>query len=348
MADDPATAPQPTAGLSPKRHGFLRRHPWMTAFVVLPLIGAIAAGAYGFWSFNILKGPREAATVVIPKGSGVRGTATLLERAGIIADDTIFMAGTKLHGAERDLKAGEYLIPAGATMRDVMALLRSGKTVICRFTVAEGLSVRQVVALLQAEPALAGEIGEMPPEGSLMPETYHFAYGDRRAALIQRMQSSMQTTLSRLWEARTNNLPISTPEEALILASIVEKETSVPAERPRVASVFVNRLRIGMPLQSDPTIVYGIRGGERLGRPILQSDLASDTPYNTYKVMGLPPTPIANPGIDSLRAVLNPAQTEDFYFVADGSGGHAFARTYEEHLRNVQRWRAIERQGGAR
>ncbi|MEN3950535.1 endolytic transglycosylase MltG [Iodidimonas sp. SYSU 1G8] len=320
----------------------------MTAFVVLTFMGAIAIGAYGFWAFSIAKGPTDAATVVIPKGSGVRGTASLLERAGIIANDTIFMAGIKLHGAERDLKAGEYLIPAGATMREVMALLRSGKTVIRRFTVAEGLSVRQVVALLQAEPALAGEVADMPPEGSLMPETYHFAYGDSRAALVQRMRTAMRDTLARLWEERANDLPVSTPQEALILASIVEKETSVPAERPRVASVFVNRLRIGMPLQSDPTIVYGIRGGEKLGRPILQSDLASDTPYNTYKITGLPPTPIANPGIESLRAVLNPARTEDFYFVADGSGGHAFARTYEEHLRNVQRWRAIERQGGAR
>jgi UPF0755 protein len=311
----------------------------------LPII-AIAAGAgYGIWKFQAAPGPATETVVIIPKGSGVRGTAAVLRGAGIIDNDTLFLVAAKLTGADRKLKAGEYRIPARSTMRDVVDLLRSGKTVVRRFTVAEGLSVRQIEVLLRAEPALEGDPGPPPPEGSLLPETYHYSYGDRRGDLVARMRASMARQLAALWQTRAQNLPFETPEQALILASIVEKETGIPAERPRIAGVFINRLRAGMPLQSDPTIVYGLTGGDKLGRPILLSELQGDTAYNTYKFVGLPPTPIANPGIESLKAVLNPMTTEDLYFVADGSGGHAFAKSYAEHLRNVQNWRAIERQG---
>ena len=348
MADDQTTAhepPQITPQTAQSKRGFARRHPWLAALAALSVMVVAIGAGYGVWKFQIARGPATETVVVIPRGSGVRGTASVLQKAGIIDNDTLFLVGAKLTGADRALKAGEYRIPAGSTMRDVMALLRSGKTVVRRFTVAEGLSVRQVEALLRAEAALDGDPGPPPPEGSLLPETYHFSYGDSRQELIARMRKAMSQRVAALWDARTQGLPFENPDQALILASIVEKETGVPAERPRIAGVFINRLRAGMPLQSDPTIVYGLTGGDKLGRPILLSELQGDTPYNTYKFVGLPPTPIANPGLDSLKAVLNPMATEDLYFVADGSGGHAFSKSYAEHLRNVQNWRAIERQG---
>ncbi len=348
MADGPATEPPATPPDPPAaKPGFLRRHPWLVALTALPILGAALGAAWGVWKFHAAKGPPTEATVVIPRGSGLRGTAAVLEKAGVIDNPTVFLAGAKLHGADRKLKAGEYRIPAHATMRGIVDLLQSGKTVIRRFTIAEGLSVRQVVTLLQTEPALTGDPGPMPPEGTLLPETYHFSLGDSRKAVLGRMQAAMNRQLAALWETRAPDLPLQTPEQALILASIVEKETGIPAERPRIAGVFINRLRKGMPLQSDPTIVYGLRGGEPLGRPILLSELQGDTAYNTYKFVGLPPTPIANPGVDSLRAVLNPMPTDDLYFVADGTGGHAFAKSYEEHQRNVRYWRALERRGAA-
>ena len=349
MAEEQPTAAgqtqTPTPDPSRPQPGFLRRHRWLAALLLLPVIAGIAVAAWGLWAFQAAKGPASEITVVIPKGSGVRGAAAVLRGAGVIDSTTLFLAASTLTGADRKLKAGEYRVPASSTMRDVLELLRSGKTVIRRFTVAEGLSVRQVDALIRAEPALDGDPGPIPPEGSLLPETYHFSLGDSRAGVMARMRAAMDRNLAALWEKRVPNLPLQTPEQALILASIVEKETGVPAERPRIAGVFVNRLRARMPLQSDPTIVYGITRGEPLGRPIRLSELQGDTPYNTYKFVGLPPTPIANPGIESLKAVLNPMATQDLYFVADGTGGHAFSESYAEHQRNVQRWRELERQG---
>lgn len=227
-------------------------------------------------------------------------------------------------------------------MEEALAKLVEGDTVVRKVTVPEGLTSTEIVALINEAEGLSGEIESVPPEGSLLPETFHFTYGDPRNALIERMQADMKRLLDGLWEGRAEDLPISTPEEAVILASIIEKETAVAGERPQVASVFVNRLNRGMPLQSDPTVVYALTDGEGpLGRPLTRQDWKVDSPYNTYANSGLPPGPIANPGRESLEAALQPAETEFLYFVADGSGGHAFAKTLAEHNRNVAKWRRI-------
>jgi UPF0755 protein len=347
MADDPATPPSPSeppSASTGKRRGFLRRHPFVAALIGLPLVVLVVAGLLALWIYYAAGGPTQDTTVVVPKGAGVRGTAERLENAGVIDNTTFFLIGVKLKGADRSLKAGEYRFPAGASLVEVIETLEAGRTVVRRFTVAEGLSVTQVIAQLRSEPALMGPVGEVPPEGSLLPETYNFSWGDTRAAMLKRMRDAMNAKLEALWENRQKDLPLETPEEALILASIVEKETSLPEERGRIAGVFINRLELGMPLQSDPTIVYGITKGEPLGRPIKLSELQGETTYNTYTFVGLPPTPIANPGAEALAAVMNPEETDELYFVADGTGGHAFSRTYDEHIRNVQKWRQFRRQ----
>jgi UPF0755 protein len=289
-------------------------------------------------------GPLAADTVVyIPSGSALEAIAGQLERAGVVEDPLVFRLGVRVLGATRDLRAGEYLFPAGVSMRDAVEVLKSGRTVVRRLTLAEGLTSFEVAALVEKAEALEGEVGRIPLEGSLLPETYHYARGDRRAELIARMGRSLDEILSELWPGRAPGLPIATPEEAVVLASIVEKETGVAGERPLVASVFVNRLNKGMRLQSDPTVVYGLTGGQRvLGRALTRKDLQSLTAYNTYLIDGLPPGPIANPGRAALEAVLNPAQTAYLYFVADGTGGHAFAKTLAEHNRNVAKWRRLQ------
>lgn len=288
--------------------------------------------------------PGPVAFVVEP-GAGVAAIARNLEAAGILKDRRIFIAGVRLMGGERPLQAGEYLFPARVSPRGAMELLQSGRVLVRRLTVAEGLTVVQVLALLHRADGLVGEITAPPPEGSLLPETYHYRRGDERPAMLGRMRDAMETTVSELWPARASGLPLNGPEEALVLASIVERETGLPEERPRVAAVFLNRLRRGMRLQSDPTVIYGLSGGRGdLGRPLTRADLATPTPYNTYVIDGLPPGAIANPGADSIAATLHPAETDELYFVADGNGGHVFARTLAEHNRNVAKWRRIERQ----
>jgi UPF0755 protein len=225
-------------------------------------------------------------------------------------------------------------------MRGAVEILRKGDTVVRRVTIPEGLSSHQVVALLLQTPGLRGEVAEAPAEGTLLPETYHFSYGDERAVLLARMAEAMNTTLAKLWPKRDQGLPFASPDEARSLAAMVEKETSLAEERPRVAGVFINRLRRGMRLQSDPTVVYGLTGGARpLGRALSREDLDRPTPYNTYRIGGLPPGPIANPGRAAIWAVLHPMVSNELYFVADGTGGHAFAATFAQHRRNVRRWR---------
>jgi len=311
----------------------------VAAFLLLALGGAVL---YGLERFERPGPLPEDRVVYIAPGSGLSAIVAELEAAGVIAEPLIFRLGTRALGDSRRLQAGEYLFPAGISMREAVALLVSGKTIVHRLTLPEGiLSAEAAILIAEAEP-LVGELAAVPPEGSLLPETYHFARGDRRSDLVARMQAARDEALAELWPARSGDLPFSTQEDAVILASIVEKETAVAEERPLVASVFVNRLRKGMRLQSDPTVVYGLTDGKGpLGRDLTRADLQAPTPYNTYLIDGLPPGPIANPGLASLAAVLDPAESEYLYFVADGSGGHAFAKTLAEHNRNVAKWRKI-------
>ena len=323
-------------------------------FAVRVLIGAvvvvgIAAGA-ALWGGVLVNrgGPLDADTaVVIPKGSGLEAISLALSDADVIDRPFLFATTAKITGANRALKAGEYAFPAHVSIVEALRILQSGKTVVRRFTVPEGLTSAQIVALIRDEPALSGEIKDPPAEGSLLPETYHYSWGDSRADLLKRMQTAMQTAIKSAWDKRSLSLPLDNPKQALVLASIVEKETSVPQERARVAGVFVNRLVANMRLQSDPTVVYALtQGSGALGRTLTRADWKFESPYNTYVIDGLPPTPIANPGKASIEAVVNPEQHDFVYFVADGSGGHAFAKTLAEHNRNVARWRDIMKQQG--
>jgi len=314
---------------------------------IIAAVAVIVAAVIGGGAWIFLKqqfeapGPLAQETVVlVPRGAGLSAIAEDLAAAGVVSDPLLFSLGVRLFGDARALQAGEYAFAAGSSMQEAAALLASGRTVVHRLTVPEGLTSVEVVELLGAAEPLTGEIPAVPPDGALLPETYHFHRGDSRESVLERMQQSMDEALAELWAKRQENLPLQSPEEALTLASIIEKETGVDSERPLVASVFVNRLRKGMPLQSDPTVVYGITEGKApLGRSLTRSDLAAPTPYNTYQIAGLPPGPIANPGRAALQAAMNPAESKYFYFVAAGDGGHAFARTLNEHNANVAKWR---------
>jgi UPF0755 protein len=278
-------------------------------------------------------------------GLGLNAITENLVEAGIVDAPMIFRTGARFSGAANSLKAGEYEVPGNASMADIVRMLRDGKSILHKITVPEGLTTQQIMALVEADPILIGDLPLMPPEGALLPETYNFAKGTTRIELVSRMQRAQTSLMNKLWPQRADGLPFKTPEQALILASIVEKETGLTSERPKVAAVFVNRLKRPMRLQSDPTIVYGItRGAGPLGRPIRRSEIDAPTPYNTYQIDGLPPTPICNPGRASIEAVLNPPTTNDLYFVADGTGGHAFAPSLAGHMRNVEQWRRIDRE----
>lgn len=283
-------------------------------------------------------------TLVIPRGASSEAIAQQLSQSGIVADRILFSLAVRAASRQAPLKAGEYRFPARISGIDVIRLLQGGKTVIRRLTVAEGLTTRQIVQQLLATEGLEGSVDPLPAEGSLLPETYHFSYGDQRQAIVERMQRAMRDVLAALWAGRSIGPVIKTPEQAVVLASVVEKETGIPAERPRIAAVFLNRLAAGMRLQSDPTVVYVVGGGLPLGRALTRADLQVPSPYNTYLNEGLPPTPIANPGRAALAAVMRPASSDELYFVADGTGGHVFARTLEEHNRNVSRWRKLRRE----
>lgn len=290
-----------------------------------------------------LAGP---AIVVVPKGAGVSTIARLLVRHGIMRDAMVFEAGVLLTGNTAAMRAGEYEFPGHASARDIMDILRSGKTLVRRLTVPEGMTSVQVVGLVGAAYGLAGDPGPIPSEGALLPDTYHYSYGDTRREMIGRMTRAMDQMLTNLWRNRAPNLPLTSPHEALVLASIVEKETGKPDERALIAGVFHNRLKRKMILQSDPTVAYGAALAEGipervLGRALTRADLKRPGPYNTYRNRGLPPGAIANPGRAALNAVLHPATTDALYFVADGSGGHVFAKTLDAHNRNVRRWRRL-------
>ena len=311
--------------------------------VSVAVLLAVSAGVLWFILQKQYEAPgplAEEAVVVVPRGAGLAAIADDLAAAGVVGDARAFALGVRLFGDARALQAGEYAFAAGSSMKDAAELLASGHIVVHRLTVPEGLTSVEIVALLEAAEPLTGTIDAVPPDGALLPETYHFHRGDSRSVVLQRMAESMTEALAALWPQRSENLPLNTPEEAVVLASIVEKETGVDSERPLVAGVFVNRLRKGMPLQSDPTVVYGITLGKApLGRSLTRKDLAAATPYNTYQIAGLPPAPIANPGRAALAAVLHPAETDYLYFVAAGDGGHAFAKSLAEHNSNVAKWR---------
>lgn len=286
----------------------------------------------------------------VPSGASLKNIAYKLSNEGVISNPYIFILGAMVTGRQGAVKAGEYAIPAQIATNEVLAQLTSGKTIARRITIREGLTSFEIVRLINNFEGLSGEVTSIPKEGSLLPNTYDYQKGQDRNEVIARMQQNMKETFNDLWEKRRDNLPFSTKIEALTLASIVEKETGHPDERRRVAGVFVNRLRKGMFLQTDPTVIYALTGGKHkndgqgpLGRRLLKKDLQFDSPYNTYLYIGLPPGPIANPGKDSIEAALDPEQHDYLYFVADGTGGHAFAKTLAEHNRNVAKWRNIRK-----
>ncbi len=319
--------------------------------LLMAVAAFLLAAAAVFYLVQEFDAPGPAAAdvvVIIPPGLGVAAIGERLGEAGVVHDPFVFTLGARYFGRDRALQAGEFLFPARVSARAAMEILIEGKTVVHKLTVPEGLTAAEILQRISAAEALAGELpAETPAEGMLLPDTYNFSRGDTRAGMVARMQAEMQTALDALWPARIPDLPLASVQDALILASIVEKETGVAAERPRVAAVFVNRLRKGMPLQSDPTVIYALTEGRGpLDRALTKADLDYPSPYNTYLHSGLPPGPIANPGRASLTAVLNPAATKDLYFVADGTGGHAFAETLEEHNRNVAKWRALDSQQG--
>lgn len=336
-----APAPKSGNGLAKFLTGLLI----VLVVLVLAALGAVYGGYKWLQAEFAAPGPaREETVVLLPRGAGLIRIANQLEDEGVIADRRIFRLAVTLDEGDRALRAGEYRIPAGASMAEIYELLRSGQTVQHPITFAEGLTSATIVALLNEVDVLTGEITEVPEEGTLLPETYLVTRDTPRQDVIDRMAAAQTALLDELWPQRAANLPFDTREEAIILASVVEKETGIASERPEVAAVFVNRLRRGMRLESDPTIIYGITGGEPLGRGLRRSEIDNaENAWNTYQIAGLPPTPIANPGRESIAAVLNPAESSALFFVADGTGGHVFADTYAEHLRNVARWRRIER-----
>jgi len=304
----------------------------------------IAAAAY------LTPGPAAKAgastTVILPPGSGVAALGADLARAGVVRSSALFVAAAELTRSAPRLKAGEYAFPSRASLRDVLHKLRVGDIVHHRITIAEGLTSQQVVDILNSAPILEGQI-PTPPEGAILPETYEVTRGEQRAAVLQKMMDERDRVVSALWARHKPGLPFHSVDDAVTLASIVEKETALADERPRIAAVYVNRLRIGMRLQADPTVIYAVGAGRPLGRGLRASELQMQSPYNTYLNAGLPPGPIANPGRAALAAVMDPPDTKELYFVADGSGGHVFASTYEAQAQNVARWRAVEKDRAA-
>ncbi|MBL8895120.1 MAG: endolytic transglycosylase MltG [Rhizobiales bacterium] len=318
----------------------------LLSLLLLAVTGAVLAaiGLFVGYSYYSAAGPLTVAkTVEIKRGLRTSEIAVALQDAGIVSDAALFSAAASLTGARGKLKAGEYEFPAGVSVKDALNIIVSGKARTYKLLIPEGFTVEQALDRVRNQVVLTGELTVVPSEGMIMPDTHVFPKGVTRDELVKDMQAAQEKLLAELWEKRAQNLPFDTKEKALILASIVEKETARADERPRVAAVFVNRLRQGMRLQSDPTIIYGIVGGKgRLDRPLTKKDIAEKTPYNTYRINGLPPGPISNPGRAAIEAVLNPPDTKELYFVADGTGGHAFAETLDQHRANVDAWRKIE------
>jgi UPF0755 protein len=347
----PRAALEPERMAQPARPSKRARHPIvvvgnaiLTIIVLAALVGGVAI-AIGKQRFETA-GPLERERIVnIPRGLGIKDIAELLQREGVIDQPWVFMGGVVALKARDELKYGEYLFPRQASLRDVVDTLTEGKVIQHHVTIPEGLTSEQIVARLLESDILSGPVKEIPKEGTLLPETYRFTRGTTREQAIARIQQAQKRAAQEAWERRAPDLPIQTLEQLIVLASIIEKETGRADERGRVAAVFINRLKQKMKLQSDPTIIYGLVGGKgTLGRPIMRSEIEQPTPYNTYVITGLPPGPIANPGRAALEAAANPSRTREIYFVADGTGAHAFAENYEQHQRNVARLRQIEQQ----
>jgi UPF0755 protein len=335
----------------PKRPSARARHPVVvagSALFTLILLAALAAGlalTMGKQRFEAPGSLAQDKIVNIPRGLGVREIADLLQREGVIDQPWVFFGGVWVRKARDELKSGEYMFPRQASLRDVVNIIVEGKVIQHQLTVAEGLTSEQIVARLMENDILTGNIKEIPKEGSLLPETYNFARGMSREQMIQRMQHEQRRIVQEVWDRRASDLPLENPDQLVVLASIIEKETGKPEERTRVAAVFVNRLKQRMKLQSDPTIIYGLVGGKgTLGRPIMRAEIDLKTRYNTYVIDGLPPGPIANPGRATLEAAASPARTKELYFVADGTGGHSFSETLDQHQKSVTRLRQIEQQ----
>ncbi len=318
------------------------------AIALVTVVIAGAAIAFAYMQFTA-EGPLVADTIYQVKQGSKRAIGAELQDAGIVSSAGIFTAAAQVKGAFGNrLRAGEYEFPANASIEQVLSMIISGNVKTYKITIPEGWTTQMAVARLAENDVLTGEVSAVPVEGAIMPETYVFRRGLTRQKMLDDMQAAQAKMLDEIWKTRAVSDTVKTKEQAVTLASIVEKETAIPEERPLIASVFHNRLKQGMRLQSDPTIIYGLVGGKgKLDRGLTKDDVASDTAYNTYRIDGLPPGPIANPGRASLEAVLNPPDTGYLYFVADGSGGHAFAKTLEEHNVNVAKWRAIESVEGA-
>ncbi|WP_407181167.1 endolytic transglycosylase MltG [Bradyrhizobium sp. STM 3562] len=359
MSERPPISPRsPRAALEPEqvppppRRSERARNPFVVvgnAIITLLLLLMIGTGAAYYYGRQTLEAPgplQEDKIVNIPQRAGKRDIADTLTREGVIdVNPWVFIASVFALKASSELKPGEYAFQKNASLRDVIGTMVEGKVVQHAVTIPEGLTSEQIVARLMDNDIFSGTVREIPREGTLLPETYKFPRGTTRDQVIQRMQQAQKRVVAEIWERRSPDLPVRTPEQLVTLASIVEKETAKPDERSRVAAVFVNRLKQKIKLQSDPTIIYGLVGGKgTLGRPIKRSEIAQPSPYNTYVIDGLPPGPISNPGRASLEAAANPARTRDLYFVADGTGGHSFTETYDQHQKNVAKLRAMEKQ----
>lgn len=359
MSERPPISPRsPRAALEPEqvppppKRSERARNPFVVvgnAIITLLLIAMLGAGGAYYYGRQVLEAPgplKEDKIVNIPQRAGKRDIAETLNKESVTdVNPWVFIAAVAALKASSDLKPGEYSFQKNASLRDVIATIVEGKVVQHAVTIPEGLTSEQIVARLSDNDIFTGSVRELPREGTLLPETYKFPRGTPRDQVIQRMQQAHKRVLAEIWERRSQDVPVKTPEQLETLASIVEKETGKPDERSRVAAVFVNRLKQKIKLQSDPTIIYGLVGGKgTLGRPIKRSEITQPSPYNTYVIEGLPPGPIANPGRASLEAAANPARTRDLFFVADGSGGHAFTETYDAHQKNVAKLRAMEKQ----
>jgi UPF0755 protein len=336
----------------PPKRSERARNPFVVignAIITILLIAMMGTGAAYYYGKKTLEAPgplQEDKTVVIPLRAGTFDIADVLQREGVIdINRWAFFGAALAMKARLELKPGEYAFQKNASLRDVIGTIVEGKVVQHSITIAEGLTSEQIVSRLTDNDMFSGTIREVPREGTLLPETYKFPRGTSREQVIQRMQAAQKRLVAEIWEHRSPDVPLKSPEQLVTLASIVEKETGKADERSRVAAVFANRLQKKMKLQSDPTIIYGLVGGKgTLGRPIKRSEINQPSPYNTYVIDGLPPGPIANPGRASLEAAANPARTRDLFFVADGSGGHAFSESLDAHQKNVAKLRAMEKQ----